>query len=367
MTEAGYHQPPTGMLCVVPSRLGVGERFAVKVKVLGALRTLPPQGRWNTRKPALFGPFNLNVERDLPYLDNCLPAWQGTLRVDGAAALDGPETISFDGEAQGAFPGDTRPIGVFEGFRWTRPGFHFLRLIDTASGIEVWANPVYVTETIPTMRIFWGDPHWQTYFSDGIRCPEELYAFARDEAFLDFGAITDHMEAVTDRQWEYFTAVTNDFNEPGRFSTLVGQEWTNSATGHRNIYMRGDVAPLLRSTSPDCNTLKKLWAKLEGLEAIAIPHHSANVIMGVDWSLGWNPRYETAVEMYSVWGNSERPAEAGNPRPIHHCGGEMVGRHVRDALACGYHLGFVGGGDIHDGRPASQTSQKPGRRVSPRR
>ena len=59
--------------------------------------------------------------------------------------------------------------------------------------MEAWSNPIRATETAPAERIFWGDPHWQTFFSDGIRCPEELYAFARDEAFLDFGAITDHM------------------------------------------------------------------------------------------------------------------------------------------------------------------------------
>ena len=47
------------------------------------------------------------------------------------------------------------------------------------------------------------------------------------------------MEAVTERQWEYFQAVTNDYNEPGRFVTLIGQEWTNHKPGHRNIYFRG--------------------------------------------------------------------------------------------------------------------------------
>jgi hypothetical protein len=342
---------PTGMHCVIPSRLGVGESFPVKARVLGEIRTLEPHGAWNTWKPRLHGPFNLNVQRDIPYQDNCLPEWAGALRVDGGAALAGPERIVFDGERQGAFPGDTRPIGVFAGFRWTKPGMHFLRLIDEASGVEAWANAVHVTEQAPTERIFWGDPHWQTYFSDGIRCPEELYAFARDEAFLDFGAITDHMEAVTDRQWDYFTAVTNDYNENGRFATLVGQEWTNHAPGHRNIYVRGDACPALRCTDPDCDTLEKLWAKLEGLDVIAIPHHSANKIMGVDWSLGWNPRYETAVEIYSVWGNSECHAEDGNPRPIRHCGGEVHGRHVLDALNAGFRFGFVGGGDIHDGRP----------------
>ncbi len=349
---------PSGMLIVIPSRLGVGEPFELKVKLLGPVQVVPSFGGALNPKPRPRGPYNLNPSRGIQYLDSCLGQWRGRLRLD-APNLDGPDQIVFDGCSQGVFPGDRRPILTVSGLRWKAPDIQFLRLIDTDSGLEAWSNPTCVTEQPPTERIWWGDPHWQTFFSDGIRCPEELYAFARDEAFLDFGAISDHMEAVTDRQWDYFQAVTDDANEPGRFVTLHGQEWTNhdpsvGAPGHRNIYFRRKGAPPLRSTDGDCNTLEKLWRLLDALpagEAIVVPHHSANTVMGVDWSLGWNPRYEKAVEIYSVWGNSERPAEQGNPRPIRSLDGEMPGRHVIDALKRGYRFGFLGGGDIHDGRP----------------
>lgn len=350
---------PIAIKCVAPSRVAAGEPFALKIKVLGPSRKIECSGNYCDRKPALHSPFNLNAARKIQYHDNCLPEWSGRFRVDAGPALAGPAEIAFDGRNQGAFPGDTRPIGVFSGFTLKSPGFHFIRLIDAESGIEGISNPVFVTDHEPACRIFWGDPHWQTFFSDGIRCPEELYAFARDEAFLDFGAISDHMEAITDRQWDYFQAVTNDFNEPGRFATLIGQEWTNhnpatGAPGHRNIYFSGDRGPAVRSNDPDCDTLAKLWQKLDGIkgqEALAIPHHSANVVMGVDWQQGWNSKYEKAVEIYSVWGSSEKHREDGNIMPIEHCRGETRGRHVVDALKLGYRLGFVGGGDIHDGRP----------------
>ena len=351
---------PTGMRCVIPSRLRVGEPFAVKLRLLGPVHEVPCRGQWNTRKPGLGSPFNLNVQRRIQFMDNCLPEWRGTLRVTGED-LAGPESIVFDGEHQGAFPGDTRPIRVVPGLTWTRPGSHFLKVIEPVSGLEVWSNPAWVTEERPDVRLFWGDPHWQTGFSDGIRCPEELYAFARDEGFLDFGAISDHMEAITDRQWDYFQAVTNDCNQPGTFATRQGQEWTHhveefGAPGHRNVYYRGDGGPVLRCTDADCNTLEKLWHKLDamqGIQALAIPHHSANTRMGVKWEMGWNSTYEKAVEIHSVWGNSERHADDGNPLPIQkeNLGGETRGRHVIDALKRGYRLGFVGGGDIHDGRP----------------
>lgn len=358
---------PTGMLLVIPSRLAVGEPFALKVKLRGEVREVPCANAFCTVKPKLRGPFNLNVERRIQFMDDCLPEWAGRLDVQ-SADLDGRRTIAFDGTSQGVFPGDRRPIRTFDGFRFTRPGFHFVRLTDPASGLEAWSNVAMVTADPPRERIWWGDPHWQTFFSDGIRCPEELYAFARDEAFLDFGAVSDHMEAVTDRQWDYFQAVTNDYNAPGRFATLHGQEWTHhlaegGAPGHRNVYFRGAGGPVLRCTDGDCNTLEKLWRTLDALprgQAIAVPHHSANRIMGVDWDRGWNAEYEKAVEIYSVWGSSEKPGEAGNPRPIRSCEGEVAGRHVIDALKRGYRFGFVGGGDIHDGRPGDDlhTCQK---------
>lgn len=351
---------PWGMLVVVPSRLGVGEEFAIKVRITGEVHAVLSSGQWNTLKPGTRGPFNLNVERRIQFMDNTLPEWSGTLTVE-AEGLEGPRELVFDGTRQGVYPRDARPIKTFGGFRWNGPGFRFVRLTDPRSGCSASSNAVYVTTEKPSTRLYWGDPHWQTFFSDGIRCPEELYAFARDEGFLDFGAISDHMEAVTDRQWEYFQAVTNDYNEPGRFVTLQGQEWTHhvpehGAPGHRNVYYREERGPALRCTDPDCNTLAKLWTRLDslrGIHALAIPHHPANVVMGVAWEQGWNPTYEKAVEIHSVWGNSERHADDGNPLAISPdtLRGEMRGRHVIDALRRGYRLGFVGGGDIHDGRP----------------
>lgn len=76
--------------------------------------------------------------------------------------------------------------------------------------------------------------------------------------------------------------------------------------------------------------------------------------MGVNWELGHDPESERLVEIYSVWGNSERPAGEGNPRPIRTLKGEKDGQHVVDALRRGYRFGIIGGGDIQDGRPGDE-------------
>ncbi|OGV53219.1 MAG: hypothetical protein A2X49_12530 [Lentisphaerae bacterium GWF2_52_8] len=352
---------PSKIFCLIPSTLGMGDEFNLNVKILGDLRVIESASfAWSPRMPKLAGPFNRCTARNIQYLDNVLPAWSGKLLVEGGAALEGAEEVIFDGTSQGVFTGDTRPIRSFGGFRWKAAGFQFIKLIEPVTGVTVYSNPVYVSEKSPSTRIVWGDPHWQTFFSDGIRIPEELYAFARDEAFLDFGAISDHMEAISARQWDYFQAVSNDYNESGRFATLIGQEWTHHKCGHRNIYYRGNGGPALRSNDSDCDSLEKLWQKLDsctGIDAIAIPHHSANLTMGVDWGQGWNPKYERAVEIHSCWGSSECHKDDGNIKPITVCNGELKGQHVRDALNLGYKMGFVGAGDIHDGRPGDSLSE----------
>ena len=76
--------------------------------------------------------------------------------------------------------------------------------------------------------------------------------------------------------------------------------------------------------------------------------------MGVNWALGHDPEVERLCEIHSVWGNSERSADDGNPYPIRVLRGEKPGQHVVDALKRGYKFGLIGGGDIHDGRPGDE-------------
>lgn len=42
---------PTGMRIVMPSRLGVGEPFSIKVKLRGTVREIPCDAEWSTLRP----------------------------------------------------------------------------------------------------------------------------------------------------------------------------------------------------------------------------------------------------------------------------------------------------------------------------
>lgn len=341
---------PTAIMVVAPSTVSVGEEFFLGVKVL---RQPYPVGLGCTRMyPNLAGPFNLSA-RGISYLDNAATRWDGVITVEGPPCLRGPEVIEV-ASLSGAFRGDGRAIGRVGPFSFPTPGTYSIALRDPVTGASGRSNAIEVTAEPPPLRLYWGDIHSQTIFSDGIRCPDELYCFARDEAFLDIFALADHSDALMGAIWDYMVRAANLYDKPGRFATLVGFEWTASDIGHRNVYFPGEDGPVVSHTRPDGDTLEKLFAIARREGALLIPHHSANAVMGVKWDRGYEPEHERLVEVYSIWGNSERPAHAGNPRPIRVLNGEKDGQHVVDALDMGYRLGFVAGGDIHDGRPGDE-------------
>lgn len=339
-----FHAERPKFELIAPSTVAVGETFTVKLRV----RKEPVKAPWQSRSAGrtyLNSPFNLSP-RGTHWLNNTDWEWTGAVKLDPQPTLDGPAEVSFGSPLP---PGQPRtPLGPF---RFAQPGIHWLTGIDADSGEAFTSNPIEVLPEPPAARLYWGDLHAHTFYSDAIRSPEEMYQFARNEAGLDVFCLADHSETLSDSQWREMVAISNDFNDPGRFATLVAFEWTKHNPGHRNVYYRGDDGPLLRCTDPRYDTLDKLYAACDPTEAILVPHHSANVVMGVTWEAGHSPELERLVEICSVWGSSEIPEEAGNRYPIRTSQGEQAGRHVRDALAMGYRFGFIGSGDIHDGRP----------------
>jgi Protein of unknown function (DUF3604) len=93
--------------------------------------------------------------------------------------------------------------------------------------------------------------------------------------------------------WQKEIDAANRYYQPGKFTTLVGYEWSSMPEGkynlHRNVIFRGDKAPFPFS-SLDSKRPEDLWSYLEknreqGIEALAIPHN-ANASGGFmyDWN-----------------------------------------------------------------------------------
>ncbi len=136
----------------------------------------------------------------------------------------------------------------FEGVSFERPGTYRVIARDT-EGREAWSNPIVVHPEALRRRIFWGDLHTHTKYSDGRGTPEEMFDFGRRYSALDFCAISDHAFITTDAMWEDIKAATRKFHEPGEYVTFLGYEWSGPSDvgGDHNVYTTEDDMPLLRS------------------------------------------------------------------------------------------------------------------------
>ncbi len=253
------------------------------------------------------------------------------------------------------------------GFKCTamKPGKISAKLV--SKNITATSNPMEPVKA-GNQRLFWGDIHVHSVFSDGLGTPEENYAFAQDVARLDFCAIADHdvfPHDFTEAEWYRTQRAARDFNEPGRFVTFLGYEWDASryGYGHMNVYYLRDGQPVFTTEDSRSNTPEKLFDCLRDKDATVIVHHPAATKDGwftTDWD-HFDGGLEKLVEIHSIWGSSECSERDGNTHPIGRLGGlagHGAGCFVRDALDRGYKLGLIGGGDCHDGRAGCSALHK---------
>jgi len=92
-------------------------------------------------------------------------------------------------------------------------------------------------------------------------------------------------EALTRTMWDRLTAAAEQFNEPGKFTALIGYEWTSSPGGnnlHRNVIFRDDkekADQVIPMSNYDSQDPEDLWAWMQAYEAktggrvLAIPHN----------------------------------------------------------------------------------------------
>ncbi|NLF71752.1 MAG: CehA/McbA family metallohydrolase [Candidatus Anammoximicrobium sp.] len=376
MQEAARAQQPAatvktgkikGIFVVAPSTIEVGKEFDVSLKML----TDPFHVRLNafTRGyPTVssstsfsFRFFEGNGKLEWHYRSEVPDRWLGTLQISSDSDYRGPSSICF-ADVPGPYPHDGRPIGKVGPIQFTRPGVHFITFRDPRSGVEQISNPIYVKSKESPEDLYWGDIHGHTLLTDGVRSPEEYYYFGRDEAFLDICALSDHPEFyLTDPMWHYLTEVTNAFNEPGRFVTLQAFEWTHHRLGHRCLYFPSDKVPCIRSDDPEYNTVEAMYRFTKEHAGIAIPHHSATRQFPLVWSNVRDTEIERLVEVYSLWGTSERPVGPGHIRTIGR--GENPGSFYVDAMKKGLKLGLIASSDMHIGQPGHAISHRQNKRV----
>jgi uncharacterized protein DUF3604 len=222
------------------------------------------------------------------------------------------------------------------------------------------AQPVdpitYLQSREAAYSVRFGDVHVHTSFSadasaqimqsdpntgPSFRSPAYSYAYARDVQHLDFCAVTDHAESLTDDLWMQTQAMADAADDPNgargpRFVAIKGWEWSSTsqfhnsqltrAYGHRNILCRNQVAPshaynsqnvgqVVDTSRPDLlwNMLDSFKLLQSGFDYVTLPHTSAELrsngagdyrSAATDWDYVDGSR-QPAVEIYSKHGSCE--------------------------------------------------------------
>ncbi len=102
-------------------------------------------------------------------------------------------------------------------------------------------------------KLYIGDLHTHTSYSDGKGFPAEAYDRARNVGHFDFLAVTDHVEqlgyredlpkdAPKENEYDATKKLAKEKNEDGKFVALAGFEWATDPTqGHVNILYADEI------------------------------------------------------------------------------------------------------------------------------
>ncbi len=289
------------LVATVPATIIKNEPFEMRLRAEDEF--FNPVTNYNG-KVTVYGPKGQPLAHDIPLS-------QGTARLEVSVTGSGPQRFRLD---DGKLTGRSNPARSFD-----KP---------------------------PEYSIFWGDLHGHTSLSDGMGdTADDYYLFARDIAFLDVCALTDHGAA----HWDEQIAAVQEFYDPGNFVTLLAFEG-GSNDGHMLLFFREDDEEPISAWPNTYDEYVKHVIKQYGTDGRLItgPAHFTGLVNSKTYPFGsFDERIMRFVELYSMKGASEYPM---NPRPLAKGQGAKED-FVQSAYAKGLHFGVIGTSDNHDSHP----------------
>ena len=237
--------------------------------------------------------------------------------------------VSLNGTAVRSIPAGSEGLVVLNDLHIDQPGVYRFDVRSVDGKLTGRSNPVWV-ETNPASRIYWGETHAHSGFSEGMGSIDRFYTWARDDAWLDFAGLSEHDIWLDDSEWRTMNEAVGRYTEPGRFIAYLAYEWTTNRTsgGHHNVFFRSpgrDRVPTQMYYNLSL-LYQGLRSKYMTKDVLVIPHaHQA-----ADWRHS-DPDLERLVEIASMHGTFE-----------------WFGNYY---LRQGYQVGFVGASDDHRTRP----------------
>ena len=237
--------------------------------------------------------------------------------------------VSLNGANVATIPAGTEGLARVNDLHIDRPGVYRYDVRSVDGKLTARSNPIWV-ETNPAARIYWGETHAHSGFSEGMGSIDRFYTWARDDAWLDFAGLSEHDIWLDDLEWRTMNDAVRRYTEPAKFVAYLAYEWTvnRNGGGHHNVFFRSPGRD--RVPSQMYYNLSLLYQglrdKYQSRDVLVIPHaHQA-----ADWRHS-DPDLERLVEIASMHGTFE-----------------WFGNYY---LRQGYEVGFVGASDDHRTRP----------------
>ena len=206
--------------------------------------------------------------------------------------------------------------------------------------------------TKPEYNIYFGEMHGHTDMSDGHVSMDHYFTNIRDNAKLDFAAITDHdhggvgnAELWAPEKWKAIQSKVREYYQPGKFTTILAYErdsypWYNNLV----IYFGHHDGEIVRGEHDGDITRKELEYFLHREDVLLIPHDTYSLSAGCDFLSIPVELMPTLMEIYSRGDAAEyfnHPMLARN--------GCCEGGTWQDALKRGARMGVIAGSDDHCG------------------
>ncbi len=208
-----------------------------------------------------------------------------------------------------------------------------------------------------SLKLFFGDLHEHTDVSicnrNGDQSIDESYQHMRDIARYDFACATDHGYNLNPYLWCYTAKLARANDDPNRFLTFLGEEWTSTFEqyseehpygfyGHRNLIFADPYFPRWWNAR-NYQTPAQVWEDLRKMNAnfVHIPHQLADTgNVPTDWSFT-DEEAQPVAEIFQIRGSYEyqgtpREAMRTTPKP---------GYFLQDAWARGIVIGVIASPD----------------------
>lgn len=199
-------------------------------------------------------------------------------------------------------------------------------------------------------KFYFGDIHGHTALSDGRGSIDDYFKDIRDNDKFDFAALTDHdhggigNEELFAEKWEITKQKVKEYNEPGKFTTILGYEkdsypWYNNLV----IYYDNYDGEMLSCSINGEITKEELACALKREDVLLVPHDTYSLTYGVDFNSIDGKLFTPLIEIYSGDDSAEF---FGNPHNLSEF--QCEGGFWQDALKRGARMGCIAASDNHE-------------------